>query len=90
MPQCQSGRSSKSSKPPVRAMELRFGSISLNGRLFQNVERSCDTTSKMTICGTHSMLPRKSLDILLMLLFCSVAPQYPSTRTKGRATGVMP
>jgi hypothetical protein len=32
MPQCQSGRSSKSSKPLVRAMELGFGSISLNGR----------------------------------------------------------
>jgi hypothetical protein len=38
MPQCQSGRSSKSGKPRVRAMEMRFGSISRNGRLFQNVE----------------------------------------------------
>jgi NADPH-dependent glutamate synthase beta subunit-like oxidoreductase len=24
------------------------------------------------------MLPRKSLDIFLMLLFCSIAPQYPT------------
>jgi hypothetical protein len=31
----------------------------------------------MTICGTHSTPSRKSL--FLMLLFCSVDPQYPTT-----------
>jgi hypothetical protein len=29
-------------------------------------------------CGTHPISSGKSLEIFLMLLFCSIAPQYPS------------